>query len=93
MVEPQLARPHQFSSSQVLVRFVLRLIFFSVFAAGSVGGFRIVFPTFMIFAAVYCVIAATLRGEAVFERRVLTHWDEAAGYGALACLVTKLSMV
>jgi hypothetical protein len=92
MDEPQLASPHRLSSSQVLLRFALRLVFFSVFAAIGAAGFRIMFPTFMTLAAIYCAIAATLRGEAVFGR-VLTHWDEAAGYGALACLIAKLSMI
>ena len=92
MDEPQLASPHQFSSPQVLLRFVLRLIFFSVFAAIGAAGFRIMFPTFMTLAAIYCAIAATLRGEPIFGR-VLTHWDEAAAYTGLACLVIKLSMI
>ena len=91
MDEPQLASPHQLSSSQVLLRFALRLVFFSVFAAIGAAGFHIMFPTFMTLAAIYCVIAATFRAEAIFGR-VLTHWDEAAGYGALACLFAKLSM-
>jgi len=92
MDEPQLASRHQFSTSQVLLRFALRLAFFSVFAAIGAAGFRIMFPTFMTLAAIYCAITATLRGEPVFGR-VLTHWDEAAWYGALACLGAKLAMI
>jgi len=91
MPEPQLASP-QFSSSQVLVRFALRLIFFSIFALVSAAGFPVLFPRLMALAAIYCAIVATLRGEPIWGR-VLTHWDEAAGYGALACLVAKLSML
>ena len=89
MDKPRLATPHQFSSTQVLLRFALRLVAFSVFAAIGAAGFRIMFPTLMSLSAIYCAIAATFRGEAMFGR-VLTHWDEAAGYGALACLFTKL---
>jgi hypothetical protein len=48
------------------------------------------FPTLMILSAVYCAIAAALHGEEIFGR-VLTHWDEAAGYGALACVIAELS--
>ena len=90
MNKPQLASPHQFSSIQVLARFGLRLLVFCIFAAFGATGFRIMFPTFMILSAIYCTMAATFRGEAMFGR-VLTHWDEAAGYGVLACLITKLS--
>lgn len=85
MDEPQLARPHQFSSSQVLFRFLLRLIVFTVCAVAATPGFRIMFPTLMFLSALACALAAVLRGEAIFGR-VLTHWDEAAGYGALGCL-------
>ncbi len=92
MDEPQLAGSHRFSSAQVLMRFALRLIAFSVFAAVGTVGFRIMFPTLLILAAIYCTIAATFRGEAMLGR-VLTHWDEAAGYGALACLIIKLATI
>lgn len=73
------------------MRFALRLVVFSVFAAIGATGFRIMFPTLMTLSAIYCAIAATVRGEAIMGR-VLTHWDEAAGYGALACLFAKLVM-
>ena len=89
MDKPRLATPHQFSSTQVLLRFALRLVAFSVFAAIGAAGFRTMFPTLMGLSAIYCTVAATVRGEAMFGR-VLTHWDEAAGYGALACLFAKL---
>jgi hypothetical protein len=91
MDKPQLATPHQFSSTQVLLRFALRLVAFSVFAAVGAAGFRVMFPTFMSLSAIYCAIAATFRGEAMFGR-ILTHWDEAAGYVVLACLFSKLVM-
>jgi hypothetical protein len=90
MDKPRLTSPHRFSSTQVLLRFALRLVLFSVFAVIGAAGFRIMFPTLMILSAFYCTIAAALQGEEMFGR-VLTHWDEAAGYGALACLITELS--
>ncbi len=91
MNRPQLAGSHRFSSTHVLVRFALRLVIFAVFAAVSTVGFRIMFPTLLTLSAIYCAIAAIFRGEAILGR-VLTHWDEAAGCGALACLMAKLSM-
>jgi hypothetical protein len=90
MDKPQLANPRRLSSSQVLIRFALRLVLFSVFAVIGAAGFRIMFPTLMILSAIHCTILATLRGEEMFGR-VLTHWDEAAAYGALACLIAELS--
>ena len=91
MDEPQRASARQFSSGQVLVRFALRLTIFCVFASPGAGGFRVMFPTSLTLSAIYCAIAATFRGEAILGR-ALNHWDEAAGYGALACLITKLSI-
>jgi len=80
MDNPQLASPHQYGSSQVLLRFALRLILFSVFAAVGTPGFRIMFPTVLILSAIYCALAATFRGEAMLGR-VLTR------------LVVKLSTI
>jgi hypothetical protein len=91
MDEPQLASPRQFSSGQVLVRFALRLSIYCVFASVGTAGFRVMFPTFLALSAIYCTIAAAFRGESILGR-ALNHWDEAAGYGALACLITKLSI-
>jgi hypothetical protein len=92
MDERQIARPHRISSRQVLWRFALRLTLFTVIAMVGTPGFRILFPTFMILSAISCALAAALRGEALFGRE-LTHWDEAAVYGALGCLVAKLTVV
>ena len=91
MDKPRLATPHQSSSTQVLLRFALRLVVLAAFAAIGAAGFRIMFPTLLTLSAIYCAIAATFRGETML-RRVLTHWDEAAGYGAVACLFAKLVM-
>jgi hypothetical protein len=92
MDERQLAPPHRFSSRQVLLRFALRLVVFSVIAVVGAPGFRIMFPTLMILSAISCALAGALRGEPIFGR-VLTHWDEAAGYGVLGCLIARLSVV
>lgn len=89
-MDPQLTSARQFGSAQVAVRFVLRLMIFCVFASLGAAGFRVMLPTFLALSAIYCAVAAIFRGEALFGR-ILTHWDEAAGYGALACLITKLS--
>jgi len=91
MNEPQLTSPGQFTSAQVVLRFALRLAIFCVFASFGAAGFRVMFPTYLVLCAIYCAIAATFRGEAI-RGRVFTHWDEAAGYGALASLLTKLSV-
>lgn len=89
MDESQFASPRQFSSNQVLVRFALRLAIFCVFASLSAAGFHVMLPTFLTLSAISCVIAATFRREAILGR-ALTHWDEAAGCAALACLIAEL---
>ncbi|HUI96789.1 MAG TPA: hypothetical protein VLX44_13610 [Xanthobacteraceae bacterium] len=91
MNEPQLANMRQFSSGQVLLRFVLRLTIFCVFASLSAAGFRVMLPTFLTLSVLSCVIAAAFRREAIFGH-ALTHWDEAAGCGALACLIAELPL-
>jgi hypothetical protein len=86
---PQRAIP-QFTSRQVLGRFVLRLALLATFANFGNQGFVVTFSTLLALAAIFCSIVATLRREALFGPE-LTHWDEAAvnaaigyAFGALA---------
>jgi hypothetical protein len=80
----------QFTSRQVLGRFVLRLALLATFANFGNQGFVITFSTLLALAAIFCSIVGTLRREALFGPE-LTHWDEAAvnaaigyAFGALA---------
>ena len=62
---PQLISPRQFSSAQVVIRFVVRLMIFCVFASFGGAGFRVMFPTFLILSAIYCAIAGNVPGRSV----------------------------
>jgi len=81
--------PHQFNSSQVLFRFVLRLTVLSAFATFGTRGFAPAFAALSNLSALFCAIVGAMRREAVFGP-VLTNFDEAVAYlilGRLAALV------
>jgi hypothetical protein len=77
------ANRRQLSSSQVVVRFALRLALLSTFAVGH-EGYAGTLAGFLLLSAVCCAAVGAARREAVFGP-VLTHWDEAAVYGLVGC--------
>lgn len=81
--------PH-FESAKALTRFSLRLMVLMVFAALSKQGFGNAFPTMLLLAAVYCILAAVIRRERPFGPD-LTHFDEAAAYAIAANLVSLVA--
>lgn len=82
--------PPQFNTSQVIVRFMLRLALLSVFANLSTHGFEKSFAALLVMSAIFCVIVGAMRREAMFGP-VLTHWDEAAAYAVVDRLVSVLA--
>ena len=90
MEEPRPTIPHQFNSSQVLLRFVFRLVLLSTFATFSTEGFGTVFAALLALSAIFCAVVGAMRREAMFGP-MLTHWDEAAAYAVLGHLVSALS--
>jgi hypothetical protein len=88
--EPRSPVPHQFSSPQVLVRFVFRLGLVSTFATLSPEGFGTVFAALLALSAIFCAVVGALRRESIFGP-MLTHWDEAAACAVLGHLVVALS--
>jgi hypothetical protein len=88
--EPRSPIPHQFSSSQVLVRFIFRLGLVSTFATFSPEGFGTVFAALLALSAIFCAVVGILRRESIFGP-MLTHWDEAAACAVLGHLVVALS--
>jgi hypothetical protein len=89
MDAPQRAIP-QFTSRQVLGRFVFRLALLAILANFGSQGFVITFSTLLALAAIFCSIIGTWRHESLLGPE-LTHWDEAAvnaaigyAFGALA---------
>ena len=82
MQEPRPIISYALHSSQVLFRFVLRLVLLSAFASLSTRGFGM--------SAIFCVVVASIRREPVFGP-VLTHWDEAAAYAVVGHLAPALA--
>ena len=79
-----------FGSPKTLVRFFLRLIILTLFAALSKQGFGKTLPSMLILATVYCAFAAAIRREHPFAPD-LTHFDEAAAYAIIADLAAWVS--
>lgn len=73
------------ASVQVLMRFFMRIVILGLFALASRQGFGRTLEGLLSLATFYCLVAATLRREALLGP-MLTHFDEAAGYAAIACL-------
>lgn len=74
-------------STQVIVRFCLRMIILIVFAAFGGIGFGRSLAALLWMSAVLSAVMATLEREAPFGA-VLNHWDETLAYAALYCLVS-----
>ena len=79
--------PQQLNSRQVLVRFFVRLIILSSFAAFGSIGFTGSFVALLWMAIILCAVVGFMRREPVFHAS-LNHWDEAVAYTALYALVS-----
>ena len=82
--------PADVRSTQVFVRFCLRIIVLSVFANFGSVGFGASFAALLWMSTILAAVAGTMRRELLFDS-VLTHWDEAATYAALYCLVSAIN--
>lgn len=82
--------PQEVGSAQVIIRFLLRMVILCVFAALGRQGFGKTFASLLVLSALYCVFTAAIRREAPFAP-MLTHFDEAAAYAALAILASWTS--
>ena len=72
------------------MRFFLRLVFLTAFAAFGIQGFGRTLATLLVLSEIVCVVMAAFHREALLGP-VLTHWDEAAAYALAYGLVTRLS--
>jgi TRAP-type C4-dicarboxylate transport system permease large subunit len=79
-----------FESARVLTRFFLRLTILCVFAGLGHQGFGTALESMLILAVLYCIVAAAVRREHLFGP-LLSHFDEAAAYVVVACLVARAS--
>jgi hypothetical protein len=74
-------------STQVIVRFGLRMIVLVIFAAFGGIGFDRSLTALLWMSAILSAVLATLEHESPFAA-VLNHWDETMAYAALCCLVS-----
>jgi len=82
--------PRQLSSTQVLVRFVLRTSILVVFAAFANIGFGRSLAALLWMSIILSAVIGAMRREPPLDR-ALNHWDEMAAYAALCCLVSGLN--
>jgi hypothetical protein len=74
----------------MLVRFGVRMIILVVFAAFGRIGFGISLAALLWMSTIFSAVVGAVRREPLFDT-VLNHWDEAAAYAALYCLVGEVS--
>jgi hypothetical protein len=77
-------------STQVVARFVLRLIILAVFATFGSFGFARGLAALLAMSIVFSVVVAVIKRERPLDG-ILNHWDEALACAALYCLVHALS--
>jgi hypothetical protein len=84
---PTLSRP--LGSTQVLVRFGLRMLLLLVLAAFASIGFGRSLAALLWMSTLLCAAIGVIRREPLLGG-VLNHWDETAAYAALFALVSGL---
>jgi hypothetical protein len=82
---PNLTR--QVKSTQVIVRFCLRMVILVIFAAFGSIGFDRSLTALLWMSTILSAVLATLEREQPLDA-VLNHWDETMAYAALCCLVS-----
>ena len=81
--------PQRLRSTQVLIRFGVRLLVLVGFASlGSIGFNQSLMALFWM-AGVLCAAIACIRRDRLLDHD-LNHWDEVAAYGALYALTRAL---
>jgi hypothetical protein len=81
--------PQELRSTQVLVRFSLRIIVLVVFAMFGSVGFARSFAALLWMSTILSAVVGAMKRERPFDIG-LNHWDETAVYAALFCLVHGL---
>lgn len=74
-------------STEVIVRFCLRMVILVVFAAFGSVGFDRSLTALLWMSTILSAVLATLEREEPLAA-VLNHWDETMAYAALCCLVS-----
>ena len=84
----QLPHPsRELSSTQVIVRFCLRIGILVTFAAFASIGFGRSLAALLGMSIILCAVVGTVRREPPLGT-ILNHWDEAIAYAALFTLVS-----
>jgi hypothetical protein len=79
--------PQHLRSTQVIVRFGLRMIILAIFATFGSIGFGASLATSLGMSTILSAVIGAMRREPPFDI-VLNHWDETAAYAALFSLVS-----
>ena len=82
--------PRELRSTQVMVRFGVRMIILVVFAAFASNGFGRSLVALLWMSTIMSAVIGAIRREPPFDT-VLNHWDETAAYAALCALASGLS--
>jgi hypothetical protein len=77
----------QLKSTEVIVRFCLRMIILVIFAAFGSIGFGRSLTALLWMSTVLSAVLATFEREQPLDA-ALNHWDETIAYAALCCLVS-----
>jgi hypothetical protein len=77
----------QVKSTEVILRFGLRMIVLIIFAAFGGAGFDRSLTALLWMSAILSTVLASLEQDGPFDA-VLNNWDEAMAYAALCCLVS-----
>jgi hypothetical protein len=79
--------PQELRSTQVLVRFCLRMIVLLAFATFGGIGFGTSLVALLWMSTVLSAVVGSMKREPPFDRH-LNHWDEMVAYSALCFLVS-----
>jgi len=82
--------PQELRSTQVVVRFCLRMIILVIFATLGSIGFARSLATLLWMSILLSVVIAVMKRERPFDT-ILNHWDETVAHTALFCLVHSFS--
>lgn len=82
----------QLKSTEVIVRFCLRMIILVIFAAFGSIGFGRSLTALLWMSTILSAVLATFEREQPLDA-VLNHWDETMAYAALCCLVSGFDPV
>ena len=82
--------PQQLTSTQVIVRFCLRMIILVFFATLGSIGFGKSLAALLWMSTILGAVIGAVRREPPFDT-VLNHWDETVAYAALFSLVSSFT--